>query len=92
MSKENDYIMETIESEIKQEELFYNCGEYSSPIEILLINEDECTIEFQCINNKHKKKMLIKEYFNKMKNYNNRNINNDICDIHNLKYVLLFIL
>ena len=47
MSKENDYIMETIEPELKQEELLYNCTECSSPIEILLINEEECIIELQ---------------------------------------------
>ena len=86
MSMENDYIMETNEPELIQEELLYNCTECSSAIEILSINEDECTIEFQCINNKHKKKMPIKEYLNKMKNYNDSNINNDICNIHNLKY------
>ena len=64
MSMENDYIMETNEPELIQEELLYNCTECSSAIEILSINEDECTIEFQCINNKHKKKMPIKEYLN----------------------------
>ena len=86
MSMENDYIMETNEPELIQEELLYNCTECSSAIEILSINEDECTIEFQCINNKHKKKMPIKEYLNKMKNFNDRNINNDKCDTHNLEY------
>jgi DNA-directed RNA polymerase subunit RPC12/RpoP len=46
MSIENDYIMETKEPELMQEELLYNCTECSSPIEILLINEDECLLNF----------------------------------------------
>ena len=79
------YVMETQKS-INQNELFYNCTECASEIEVLSINENECTIEFQCINNKHKKKMSIKQYINKMKNFNDNNINNDICNIHNLKY------
>ena len=45
---------------------FYNCTECSSAIEILSINENECSIEFQCINNNHKIKMLINEYINKI--------------------------
>ena len=83
---ENDYIMDTKESEQqRQNEILYNCTECSSAIEILSINEDKCSIEFQCINNKHKKKIPINEYLNKMKNFNDRNINNDICNIHNLR-------
>ena len=66
--------------------VLYNCTECSSAIEILSINEDECSIEFQCINNKHNKKMSINEYLNKMKNFNDKNINTDICNMHNLKY------
>ena len=79
------YVMETQKS-INQNELYYNCTECSSAIEILSLNENEYSIEFQCINNNHKKKMPIKEYINKMKNFNDNNINNDICNIHNLKY------
>ena len=83
---ENDYIMDTKEPEQqRQNEILYNCTECSSAIEILSINEDECSIEFQCINNKHKKIIPINEYLNKIKNFNDRNINNDICDIHNLR-------
>ena len=44
------------------------------------------SIEFQCINNKHKKTIPINEYLNKIKNFSDRNINNDICDLHNLRY------
>ena len=86
MSIKEDYIMETKELEQKQNEIFYNCTECSSAIEILSINENECSIEFQCINNNHKIKMLINEYINRMKKFNNNNINNDICITHNLKY------
>ena len=86
MKMKTDYIMETKEPEQSQEELFYNCSECSSSVEILLINEDECSIEFQCIKNNHTKKMLIKEYINEMKNFNDKNINNDICDIHQKQY------
>ena len=67
-------------------ELNYNCTECASPIEILSINEKECSVEFKCINNNHKLKMRIKEYINKMKAINNKNIYNDICYIHNKKY------
>ena len=70
MTKENDYIMDTKEPEQqRQNEILYNCTECSSAIEILSINEDECSIEFQCIKNKHKKKILINEYLNKMKKF-----------------------
>ena len=84
---ENDYIMDTKEPKQQiQNEILYNCIECSSAIEILSINEDEWSIKFQCINNKHKKTIPINEYLNKIKNFSDRNINNDICDIHNLRY------
>ena len=86
---DDDYIPESdILSNQEQNEINYNCSECYSEIEILSINENECSIEFQCINNNHKKKMLIKDYINKMSNFKNKNINlnNDICITHNLKY------
>jgi len=86
---DDDYIPESdILSNQEQNEINYNCSECYSEIEILSINENECNIEFQCINNNHKKKMLIKDYINKMSNFKNKNINlnNDICITHNLKY------
>ena len=87
MSMINDYIMDTIDiSEQSKNEIYYNCTECSSSIEILSIDENECIIEFQCINNNHKKKMLINEYINQMKKFNNNEINSDICINHNLKY------
>ena len=87
MSKENDYIMETSESseQLQLNEIYYNCTKCSSSIEILSINEIECTIEFKCINNNHKEKMPIKEYIDKMKDFNDKNINNDICIIEEHK-------
>ena len=67
-------------------EIYYNCSECSSPIEIISINEKDNIIEFECINNKHNIKISIKEYINKMKRFNDKNINNDICIEHNNKY------
>ena len=69
----------------KIKEILYNCTECSSSIEILNCQDD--IIEFKCLNN-HKRKMLIKEYINKMKVYNNKNINDDICIKHNKKYII----
>ena len=88
MSFQSDYIFETGETlELTSHtEIFYNCTECSSSIEILSLDEKEGMIEFQCTNNNHKKKMSIKEYIIKMKNYTNNIINNDICSLHNLKY------
>ena len=88
MSFNNDYILETKETpdEAQLNEIFYNCTECLSPIEILSLDEKGNEIEFQCINKNHKKKMLIKEYMTKMKNYNNNILNNDMCRIHNIKY------
>ena len=79
-----DYLPnETIEQE-KPKEVHYNCAECPSPIEIISINEKEYTIEFKCAaNNKHQKKMLIKDYIDKMKPYSNYIINNDKCSQHN---------
>ena len=87
MSNENKYEMETDEpsEHIQLNDIYYNCTECSSNIEILSINND--IIEFKCINN-HKIKILINEYINKMKEYNDKNINNDICIKHNKKYVI----
>ena len=83
--------MEVGESELSEQlklnERYYNCTECFSPLEILSIDEKRFTIEFKCINNNHKKKLLIKEYIDKMKNFNNSNLHNDKCQIHNLPYV-----
>ena len=91
----NDYLLgETLEPmtpELNNNEIFYNCSECSSLIEILSINENNNTIEFNCLNKNfnHNKKitMPIKEYLEKMKKYNNNKLNKDECEIHNIKYV-----
>ena len=89
MSKENNFIFEegeTIGEAMKLNEMYYNCTECQSPIEILYINEKQNIIEFRCINNNHRKELSIKEYLDKIKNFNNKNINDDICINHNKKY------
>ena len=65
--------------------MLYNCAECSSLIEILSIDLEKNNIEFNCLNNNndtHRKKMQLKEYLEKMKKYNNKNINKDKCQIH----------
>ena len=91
MSKQKNFIFEQGETEcetMKLKEMYYNCTECSSPIEILYINEKTNIIEFKCSINKHIKKLSIKEYMEKMKNFNNKNINDEVCivDNHNKKY------
>ena len=66
---------------LQQNNIYYNCTECSSAIEILSINEEENLIEFKC-NNNHKIKMSINEYINKMKEFNNEKLNNNICNKH----------
>ena len=67
-------------------EIYYNCTECNSLIEILSINEKENTIEFLC-SNQHKKLMPIKEFLDKMMDNDNVDINKDICQIHKNKYM-----
>ena len=91
MSKHNNFIFDQGETEgetMKLNEMYYNCTECSSPIEILYINEKANIIEFKCSINKHIKKLSIKEYMKKMKKFNNKNINDEVCivDNHNKKY------
>ena len=91
MLKQNNFIFEeceTLEDSMKLNEIYYNCTECSSPIEIIYINEKINIIEFKCINNNHIKKLPIKEYIEEMKKFNNKNINVDMCieDNHNNKY------
>ena len=68
MSKRSYFIFEEGESEtpseeIKLNEIYYNCNECSSPIEILYINEKANIIEFKCINNNHQKKNINKRIY-----------------------------
>ena len=91
MSKQNYFNFDEGETEgetIKLNEMNYNCTECSSPIEILYINEKANIIEFKCTINNHIKKLSIKEYIQKMKKFNNKNINDEVCiaDNHNKKY------
>ena len=65
-------------------EIFYNCTECSSLIEILLINK--YNIKFRCIKG-HIISMQISEYLEEMKKYNNKEINKDICPLHLINYV-----
>ena len=59
-------------------DIYYNCSECFSPIEIINMNEKTNIIEFQCINSKHRKKISIKEYIIEMKKFNNKNLNNQV--------------
>ena len=45
--------------------LYYNCSDCPSLIEILSINENDNIIKFKCVKN-HSKKMLIKDYLEKI--------------------------
>ena len=68
----------------------YNCTECSSLIEILSINEDNNIIKFRCLKEDFNKTkvMTITEYLNKKNNYAKKEINQDLCEIHNKnKYV-----
>ena len=91
MSKQGKYIFEegeTLGGQIELNEIYYNCTECFSPIEVLYINEIKNIIEFKCIKNNHRKKLPIKEYIKEMIKFNNKNINDDICieNSHNKKY------
>ena len=66
---------------------YYNCSECSSLIEILSINENDNTIEFNCLNKNKAIKISIEDYLKNMKKSTPEKINNDICDMHNDKYV-----
>ena len=74
--------------ELNTNNLGYNCSECSSLIEILSINENNNTIEFNCINSHNYNKVKIKEYLQKMKQYNdNKNIS-EKCENHkNAEYI-----
>ena len=64
-----------------KDNIYYNCTECSSMIEIIEINKN--FIKFKCLNNNHENTIQISEFLEKMKIYNNRNINYDKCDKHN---------
>jgi len=75
----------TIEPLIENNNIFYNCTECSSLIEILSINEESNIIEFRCLNkdcHDEKKRMSIKEYFEKIEKNKQKSINEDKCREH----------
>ena len=93
-SKNENYMMGDTPaptSDIILAEKYYNCSECSSLIEIISINEDNYTIEFNCLNkdNNHPKNLVmpIKEYLEKMKKYNKKELHEDNCEIHKDKYI-----
>ena len=63
----NDAPPVTPEPEIEINDLYYNCSECPSLIEILSINEDNNIIEFKCLNkdkeNNHEKNNTNKRIF-----------------------------
>ena len=95
----NDYFINDaapLSIETNNSEIYYNCSECSSLIEIISINENNNIIEFKCLNkdSNHPKNIImpLKEYLEKMKKFNNRKINCEECEIHNKnnKYVSYF--
>ena len=71
-------------------DIYYNCTECQSFIEILSINEDSNIIEFKCLNkdNNHEKKIMpIKEYLYKMEKFKQKNIEDKCKEHKNKKYV-----
>ena len=90
MTKLEEFSLDEAPPTPKPIEIYYNCSECPSIIEILSINQENNTIEFKCLNKDmiHEKKiMLIKDYVEKMKKYNNKKTNSDICEIHRNKYI-----
>ena len=76
---------------LEQKNIYYNCPECQSAIEILKLDEE--FIEFNC-NNNHNNKMKIKEYLDKIKENKDKMIlndnmkqNNDICNKHKKEYL-----
>ena len=91
MFKQDNFFFEegeTIEGPLNIKEMYYNCIECSSPVELLYINERQNLIEFKCIKDNKIKKIPIKEYLEKMKKFNDKKGNEDLCteDNHNKKY------
>ena len=90
----SNYASSTTIEPLIDNNIFYNCTECSSLIEIISINEESNIIEFRCLNkdcHDEKKRMSIKEYFEKMEKNKQKFINEDKCREHisckNNKYV-----
>ena len=89
IKKEKDYCeaptpTQKSSKEELNEEYCTICPECSSAIEITLINEENNIIEFKCLKDNNKYVMTIKEYLEKVKNYEKKNIENlkDKCKKH----------
>ena len=78
----NEAPFATPQPEIELSNIYFNCTECSSKIEILSINEENNTIEFKCLNKEHQKIMLIKEYLSKMNKNKQKKINEYRCKEH----------
>ena len=88
MSKDNLINMSQAPTQQEITDLGYNCPQCPSLIEIISINNEKNVIQFNCVNNnKHNNNMNIKEYIDKMKNYNNKKNISRICDKHNEEYI-----
>ena len=72
---------------IEHDDKFYNCTDCSSLIEIISINEQNNLIEFKCLGkeNHQRKVMSITEYLKKKNKFYQKNINQDLCEIHGKK-------
>ena len=68
-----------------QKNTLYNCAECSSLIEISSIDENDNMVKYKCLGDKekHEKTIKIKEYLEKMVQFNNKALNEDICPTHN---------
>ena len=69
---------------IELNEMFYNCSQCNSIIEILELNEETNTIKFRCLNKScpGKKIMSIHEYLEKMEKFRKNEVNKDKCKTH----------
>ena len=61
----------------------FNFQEYSKLMEIVSLEEDN--IELKCNNNQYKK-IKVKDYLDKMAQFNNNDLNKNICDLHKEKF------
>ena len=63
-------------------DLFYNCIDCPSLIEIQKLSEKNNSIKFICINTNEEKTIDIEEYLENMQKYKNNNYIQDKCDKH----------
>ncbi len=84
-SNEAPPVGETLEKEQLIKDYFSICPECTSSIEILSINENNNIIEFRCLKENKEYTMSIKEFINRIKEKEEKNIEElkDKCKIHN---------